>query len=455
MTGRTRHRLHRGGPVVLLLALAGCTAVSLPRLDSPPETRRTVVVVPGITGVELVDPSSGKVVWGRGVDLLWPHDGGYRLGPEDLVPGRAIRRIRLGPIVKPIYRPIERLFTENGWSSGDLAQPSPGADFFLFSYDWRQSNSRSAIELGRQLGVLAASRGGESAVTLICQSNGAHVCRYLVKYGTAPMDEAEHGRSRAVPGVRIDQIVLVGTANGGSLRLLQFLNRGRRYVPLVGRRFQPELFFTFESLYQDLPAYREDLFVDPSGESLDVDLFAAETWSRYGWSVHAPAASRRLARPRARALGPPAQAPGAFLAQALERARRFRDLLDGDVAVAPVRYYSIQNDRALTPARAVLRPTPDGWETLLPGDPEIDGSLAARLVAPGDGHATVSSQRWLSAAELDAFEEATFHVDGGHFEMILQPEALDRLLAICASPPHASRKAGRGARRASRGVPAR
>lgn len=388
-----------------------------------------VVVVPGITGVELVDPDSGRIVWGRGANLFCPRDGGYRLGALELVPGRAIRRIGIGPVVKPIYAPIERLFVDNGWSRGDLRHPTGTADLFFFEYDWRRGNGESAVRLARQLAALAATRGREIGVSLVCQSNGALICRYLAKYGGATLEKAENGGVERIPGVRVEQLVLVGTANGGSLRILRLLNRGRRYIRWLGRTFRPELFSTFDSLFQDLPVYADDLFLDTAGEPLEIDLFDPAAWERYGWSIHAPEVGRRLHRPAAERL---LRAAGRHeaLDERLARAQRLRRLLDRDLDVGDVRYFSIQNDRIPTAARAVLRPTANGWETLFFGDPGIDGSVVARMIAEGDGHATVSSQRWLPATELEALAEPTHYVDGGHFGMILEPEAMELLLAI-------------------------
>ena len=416
------------------LALLGCTTLVVPRLEREPEERRLVVVVPGITGVELVQPERHRVVWGRGVNLLCPRDGGYRLAAAELLPGRAIRRIRLGPIVKPIYAPIERLFVANGWSAGDLERPSEEADLFFFEYDWRRGNGESANRLASQLENLAAVRGGEVGVSLICQSNGALICRYLAKYGTTTPEEAARGRGASLTGVRLEQLVLVGTANGGSLRVLQNLNHGRRYVPWVGRTFQPELFATFESLFQDLPIYADDLFLDSTGEPITVDLFDPETWERYGWSIYAEEAARRLGRPAAREVFPAPAERRANLAQRLDRARRLRALLDRDVDLDGLRYFSIQNDRVPTAARAVLRSSGGRWETLFFGDPAIRGRLARRLASDGDGHATVASQQWLPDSERAAFAEPTWYVDGAHFEMILEPEVLERLLQIGAAP---------------------
>ena len=109
------------------------------------------------------------------------------------------------------------------------------------------------------------------------------------------------------------------------MRILRELDRGRSYIPIINDR-QPETFFTFPALYEDLPAYRRDLFVGGDGEALDVDLYDAGAWTRYGWS----ALSRRgTTSARALGRGEPVRHRGA--------ARRLPALDAGSSAEIPTR----------------------------------------------------------------------------------------------------------------------
>jgi hypothetical protein len=439
---------------MVAVVLGACSSVTLPHdpeLAARSE-RPIVVLVPGVTGVELVDPSSGRRLWGRGRNLIAPRDGGRKVaiplspGPptepvSGLVPGRVIEQIRLGPITKPIYGPIVQLMQEHGWQRGDLDSPAPADDFFLFSYDWRRDNSLAANRLADLLERLSRSDGGgDLGVSLICQSNGAHICRYLVKYGSATLSEAEDGDPKPLEGVTIERLILVGNANGGSLRMLRFLNGGRKYVTGIGRSFRPETFFTFEALFQDLPVYSSRLFVDSEGRPLEVDLHDPDTWRRYGWSIYGADSARRLARNRRPEVFADAQVRERHLADSLALARRLHTALERDLPVGETRYYLIQNQALPTPGLAVLRESSDGWQTLLTGDKALRPLLAAeQATAPGDGHATLDSQLWLAPAEIAAFGAEPFYVEGAHFEMILQPPTLERLLRILADPPRPAR----------------
>lgn len=428
--------------------LAACSAAPPPVYEPLRGAleRNPVVLVPGLTGTELLR-DDGSRGWGDGRSLLKPRDGGWELGLPPvasgiapLVPGRVIETIRLGRVVKPVYGPIVELLEANGYRRGELARPRPGDSLFLFAYDWRRELDEAARELGAALERLRVARGVATLeVDLVCQSGGALVCRYLARYGTAALEVAEPARGGPPPGLVIDKVILVGTANGGSLRMLQQLHRGRRYVPAVGRPFRPEVLFTLPSLFQDLPFYRDDLFVDSAGEPLAIDVFEAANWETYGWSIFSAPARRRLAK------APLDAWPGASLAgveeqrryleRSLARARRLHELLERDVQGFASRYYSIQNRAAATPERALVeRDRKGSWRLRFPGERGLGAKsrLGRLLVGPGDGHAAAASQEWLSPQELAARPCPRIEVDAPHFEMILEDVARRSLLRFLA-----------------------
>ncbi len=230
----------------------------------------------------------------------------------------------------------------------------------------------------------------------------------------------------------------MGTSNGGSLRILRELNRGRRYIPLVGRRWLPETLFTFVSLFQDLPVYRRDLFMDEQGQGLEIDLFDADSWERYGWSVFGAASRRRIERSgRTDLFGSP-EARRRHLERMLDRSRRLHALLRRDVAGFATRYDSIQNVSDETPQRAVLARRLDGsWKLLFSGDRELRRRQALHELATarGDGHATVESQAWLSPQESRALAPEPLTVRGAHFEMILEPAVHRRFVEFLLEKP--------------------
>jgi len=419
--------------------------------------RTPVVVVPGVTGTQLRDPTSQELIWGNSRQLFRPHDGGYALalplaagepaGPSEPAHSQAVYepvgpiwQMRLPGWTRMIYQPLRERFEATGFRLGELTAPTPADDLFFFNYDWRYGNLDAVRRLDRQLEALSEVRGGLE-VDLICQSNAAKICRWLVKYGTLDVEAAEAGHgvggdARDQRGYTIRKLILVGASNNGALRVLQLLNQGRKYVPVVGRRLYPETFFTIRPLFEDLPADRDVLFFDASGKTLPIDLFEASNWAKYGWSIFGRAATERLSKkPRADLFGEQ-QDRLDYLQRQLHQARRLQLLLGRDAENFPaVRYYRLENISSATIDRALLVQERGEWRTYFLGDAKVDRDPVLRELAsvPGDGHAGLTSQRGLSAQE-EAAVAGTVQVEGGHFDAIIQPETLDAILAFLADP---------------------
>lgn len=382
--------------VATLLAF-GCATATVPHPE-PTGDGPAVVLVPGMTGSRLCDSRTGEVLWGDARRLLRPWDGGSRLAlPLDgslgeLRPCGAIREMRVAQWRKDIYAGLIEFLGRND------------VNVYVFDHDWRRDNVENARLLAAELERIAAARG-DGRVHLLCQSNGGYLCRYAARFGDVSLDEAERGVRRPAAGVTIEKLILVGTANGGSLRILRELNCGRQYLRLIGRRFRREVFFTFPAIYQDLPAYRRDLFVDEQGRPLDVDLYDAANWRTYGWSIFARESS-----------------PGAeretFLRDALHRAQRMHAVLRSPDAAPLPRYYSIQSLDFPTPSRARLERRGRRWRTHFLTEDR------------GDLHATHESQQSLSPSETAALATPPVYVRGQHFEMITTDETRALLLRI-------------------------
>ena len=434
-------------PILLVAGvLGGCSGVRLPEPALVPQrtipANEIVVLVPGITGVELKDPESGEILWGLGRNLLGPRDGGYGLalpisGEESppLEPTGPLLEIRLSLFRKPVYGPIFELLERSGYAWGNLGDPDSPGNLFSFSYDWRRDNVAAARLLAARLQDLRRARGPEPLrVNLVCQSNGGHICRYLAKYGASPLEAALAGRGGPPEGVDVAKVIFVGTSNGGSLRILQFLNEGRKYFPF-GRKLLPETLFTYPSLFQDLPGYRRDLFLDSRGRPMDVDLFDAESWQTYGWSIFGEKAARRLGRTERPDLFGTRPDRLRFLRARLQQSRDLQRALRQDApGFRGTRYLLIQSVYRETPDRAVLLQEKGRWATLFADQRRIrkDDYLRALAAAPGDGHAASASQTWLSPQEVEAIAAPPFYLDGPHFEMILETAVLRRLLEFLA-----------------------
>lgn len=410
--------------------------------------RHPVILVPGITGSQMRQRSTGAVRWGDGRSLLKPKDGGYGLArpirepldaPSELEAFALIESIRLVGYKAEFYGPIIELLGRAGYRQGDLADPRPTDDAFVFPYDWRQDNTLSARHLAEALERVRRAKGlPRLPVVLICQSNGAHICRYLAKYGGASLEDAEAGNAGPRDALQIHKLILLGSSNGGALRNLREIDRGRIYVPVIGRRIHPEVLFTFPSLYQDMPVGQDGLFFDRQGRPLDIDLANAEHWRRHGFSIFGEEARRRAAE-RPDLFGNELERLE-FLRRSLDHAGRFHRLMrvDSPHFAGPhgtPRYYSIQSLAKETVIGAVLVERKRRHDLYFVGDGELDSispALGRRISEKGDGHASRSSQDRLSAQELTALATPTAWVDDGHREMLDNPATLRALLYFLA-----------------------
>jgi hypothetical protein len=430
--------------ILLLATLAGCvvrrppTLEPLRRLDA----RAPVILVPGTTGTMLRDRATGRVLWGNAWSVFFPRDGAYRLalpvtagegadgGVEAFAPVMGFHLLGVKRV--EAYEAVARLMTANGYRQGDLESPHPDDTFFIYVYDWRYGTEYAARRLVELLERLRGVRGEATLrVTLICQSTASSIGRYAAKYGGVSLDEAETGRGGLPSGIEIDKLILVGTSNGGALRTLRELQRGRSYVPLLGRKIQPEALFTFRSLFEDLPLDERDLFVDERGEPVEIDVFDPDVWVRHAWSAFSAEAERRIARKGREDLFGTHEDRVDYLADRLESAERLGRLLAADSPhFGETRYYSLQNAYTPTPRRAVVTGEGDAAGTWYATDRWVRRDPLLRLLAaaPGDGHATLESQRALSPQELRAMVAESDPIPAGHFEMILDPGAQTYLL---------------------------
>jgi hypothetical protein len=442
----------RLAPLLALALLAvGCVARKPPVHPGLVQRaeRTPVVLVPGITGTALRDTETGRTVWGKSRNVFWPRDGGYELavplrpgaGREDsLEPsGPLLSLTLLGFFRFEAYGPLVRMMERNGYRLGSLDDPRPGESFFVFSYDWRYRNERAVRELVEALERLRRARGDAVLeVDLICHSNAGRMVRWALKYGGATLEQAESGMARPPQRLRARNVILVGADNGGGLDTLRTFNRGRTYVPVVGRTIRPETVFTFESLFESLPVYREELFFDAEGRLLDVDLFEAESWRRYGWSIYGAEAQKRMARRDRADLFADEGERLRWLEGALDRARRTHDLLHRDVAgFDAMRLHFIRNVDRTTGERAMIVHGGDGeWKTRFVQDGKLrrDPQLSDLAAVRGDGYVTEESLYWVSPQELDALAGPPLDVRSGHRGLIRHPDSLRAILEILAAP---------------------
>lgn len=209
------------------------------RLGAPP---RPVIVIAGFGVTRLVDPVTGRHVWGT-PRAVW-----QREFPDDLDLDPHDRLVAAGWVGS--RGPIN-----TGWQLSiglrKYGGYTLGRDLHPFFYDWR----RPARHNARLLAGLIERVRGDGKVDLVTHSAGAIVARAL---------QSEH----------VENIVMVAPVQRGSLEAFRIFMRPERFLR---RTFTPDIVATWPFVFELLPENGR-VFVDEEGNALDRDLWDPKSW---------------------------------------------------------------------------------------------------------------------------------------------------------------------------------
>ncbi|MEX2206455.1 MAG: hypothetical protein WEF50_09540 [Myxococcota bacterium] len=300
--------------------------------------------------------------------------------------------------------------------ASELAAERVDADCVTFSWDWRQDLVGAAQQLDRVIRRLRELRGDpELRVDLVAHSAGGLVARYFLRFGSIDVLDLED------PGAAIDnrgaravrRVILIGTPNYGSVSALQGAIMGNS----IGfASMSPELLATMPSLFELFPNPNRTWMIDNRGRRLDVDLYDAEMWRQYRWSIFDPVVRARIVSEAASPTEADALllAHERFFARALTRGRRFQQALSAPLSEGATEYVVFGGDCELTPARCLLeevggrvaiRLRPDEVQNRIPG---VD--YDALMLEPGDGRVTKASLLARDSLAPDAAQPGFFPI---------------------------------------------
>ncbi len=404
------------------LVLAGCSSgpvgPDIARLYNEPaqqigEARRPVVVIPGILGTKLEDPSTETPVWGAfvygaadadtpaGARLIaLPMREGVPLRElrDDVLPTEVLDQIEVDTfaIIRGVkldaYVDIMRTLAAGKYRDQSLGR-SGAIDYgglhytcFQQAYDWRRDIAESAAALHEQiLDALAIARA-ESGIAdteplkldVVAHSMGGLVLRYYLRYGTQPLpDDGSLPKLTWAGAEHVANAILIGTPNAGSALALEQLVHGWSLRPITPN-YRPAVLGTMPAVYQLLPRARHGALVDSETRE-PIDLMDPAIWERYGWGLADPGADRVL-----RWLLPDAES-------ADERRRIALDHLHKSLARAEQTHRALDLPALPPPGTRISLYAGDGEDT--PEVIEVRGNGRIRVVseAPGDGTVTRAS----------------------------------------------------------------
>jgi pimeloyl-ACP methyl ester carboxylesterase len=374
--------------------------------------KRPVIVIPGILGTELINPKTGETVWPsafRTSQEGLPISANLEANRDDLVPGKILETVRLARLVPEIYvyrDLLDALRRFAGYREGNWQNPGADGDrdtFYVFPYDWRRDNVANARLLVQHIQRLKEQlQRPDLKFNIVAHSMGGLIARYAAMYGDADLPpDGVAIRPTWQGAAHISKIVMIGTPNEGSSDAFATIIEGysiteglRRRVPLLNKLTAADAVRT-PSVFQLMPHRDAAKFLDENLQPIDVDLYDATVWKRYGWSALDSAEFRRQYNGNVEEID-------AYLAATLKRARRFHESLDAmEGSESPVVLLAIGGDCEETlSAPVILRDEKKNRWLTLTRPREFRTSAGVKIskqkvtdamYAPGDGRVTRAS----------------------------------------------------------------
>lgn len=396
-----------------------------------------MIIIPGITGSQLVNPKSDKSVW---FSLKRDKDDDIRLPMTSPVLSRNRDGLRVKDIIREVkvpvlpdievYQSLLDALKEKGYTEAQWSKPQATDVFYVFAYDWRRDNVENAhLLISRIEAVKRTLRRNSLKFDVIAHSMGGLVARYAAMYGRGDLPPARTPpRPSWIGAKHFNKIMMFGTPNEGSFDAFEVLHEG--YPIVAGRRlpliddFRPEDVFTSPAIFQLLPREAGSGILDENLQPMNVDVFDPANWEKYGWgaigdpkflSKLRDAAQLAKKNPEIKPERPKKDAGlddrlisrttyaqvRAYLASVLGRAKRFHEALAVPMQSAPVQFHMYGGNCAPTLNGAVLihDDKKNKWETIFSAR-DIKGAngtefkkedVKAKIFSDGDGRVTIRS----------------------------------------------------------------
>jgi len=429
-------------------------------------TRNPVIVIPGVMGSNLVAMESSKTIWGDFHDrdasqdmrliglpmkLGAPLDQLQSLSEADGTLGELKSKVGGMTVRLSFYGDVLSALGVGSYSGkaklGSKYIPDYQADdstsvAFEFSYDWRRSLDESATALQQFITqatrFLHLQRGNSDPIKfdIVAHSMGGLVLRYFLQYGGQRLPyDGSLPRLNWAGAQQVETAVIVGTPNGGSLKVLDRLVSGLPKTPLTPA-YGPIITGTMPSLYQLMPRSRHKPLVT-NGNAEAPDLFDPSFWSSMQWGLAGKSRETELGEflQSVSSAAERREIAMEHLTKCLKNASAFHAAMDIPVASRPshLRLHLFAGDGKPTPE--LCRPSRDNRR------------LEFLKYAPGDGTVLRSSallderlgSEWTPRLDSPLQWDSVMFLPSSHMGLTREPVFIDNVLYLLLEKPRVGR----------------
>lgn len=285
----------------VLIAAIGAVCISTLSICGQ-SAKNPVILIPGVTGSELVNDATGEIVWLKAQrskfdDIRLPITADPLKARDGLRSGDILRSVKIGifPRIDVYAGLIDALKVRGGYHEESWDDPTvKGGEnaIYVFAYDWRLDNVETARQLVRKIEQLKRKlKKPGLRFDVIAHSMGGLIARYASMYGDVDLPPSGRIPRPTWAGAKnFDRVVLLGTPSEGSALALNALINGFSLGPITfNLPFVQNIskfdVFTTPTAYELLPAPGTFHAVDENFEPLDIDIYDPKQWDKYGWNA--------------------------------------------------------------------------------------------------------------------------------------------------------------------------
>ena len=395
----------------ILLMLGACSSLNSdkPNLEKLYSIQKgnpaqpPVILIHGITGSRLRDKSTNVEIWPGPVKNILFSNYSYllnKINPEtlEIEPSKyLVSGITDRAVGQDFYGKIrDTLIDIGGYSPAKLDQAiKKQQSLYIFSYDWRQDNVKSAQELHAFIQAIKTKHKQDNLkVDIVAHSMGGLIARYYIRYGTVDVLDDNDFPVNNIGANNVRKVILLGTPNFGAISTVNALHNGEK----VGlKRMPATTLASFPSMYQLLPHALNDWLLDINGNKLKRDIFDINFWRDMELGIFEPQRRKYLQSLNSNKDDSNSfETLVKFMQKQLERARRFTWSLTVPLPETKVSYIVFGGNCELTPARALIEEIEPENFVMHFAPREIQNPVSGvdydqLLLEPGDGRVTKAS----------------------------------------------------------------